>query len=61
MLALARIGVLVERRAVELAQAVVVVGEVGRHPVDDHADVVLVEQVDKVHEVLRRAVAARGA
>ena len=30
-----------------------------RHPVEDHADAVLVQHVDEVHEVLRRAV-ARG-
>ena len=34
--------------------------EVGRHPVDDHADAVLVAVIDEVHEVLRRAVAAGG-
>ena len=32
--------------------------EVRRHPVEDHADAVLVQRVDEVHEVLRRAVAA---
>ncbi len=42
MLALARVGVFVQRGAVELPQAVVIFGEVGRHPVDDHADAVLV-------------------
>ena len=42
VLALARIGVLVEGRAVELPQAVAVAGEMGRHPVEDHADAVLV-------------------
>ncbi len=60
MLALARVGVLVQRGAVEAAQAVGVAGEVGRHPVDDHADAVLVAVVDEVHEILRRAVAAGG-
>ena len=60
MLAAARIGVLVQGRAVELPQAVAVAGEVGRHPVEHHADVVLVAEIDEVHEVLRRAVAAGG-
>ena len=60
VLALAGIGVLVQRGAVEPPQAVAVAGEVGRHPVEDHADAVLVAEVDEVHEVLRRAVAAGG-
>ena len=51
---------LVERRAVELPQAVAVAGEMGRHPVQHHADAVLVAEVDEVHEILRRAVAAGG-
>ena len=42
MLALARIGVLVERGAVEEHQAVRVLGEVRGHPIDDHADARLV-------------------
>ena len=42
MLAAAGIGMLVQGRAVELPQAVAVAGEVGGHPVEDHADVVLV-------------------
>ena len=49
---------LVQMRAVEIAQAMLVGGEVRRHPVEDHADAVLVQLVDEVHEVLRRAVAA---
>ena len=48
-------------RAVEHDRAVLVVGKVRRHPVEDHADAVLVQQVDEIHEVLRRAVAAVGA
>ena len=61
MLALARIGVLVERGAVEVRQAVRVLGKVRRHPVDDHADARLVAAIDEVHEVLRRAEARRWA
>ncbi len=53
MLALTRIGVFVERRAVKAPQAVAVAGEVGRHPVQNHADAVLMAKVDKIHEVLR--------
>ena len=60
MKALARIGVLVEVRAVEVGQPVLVVGKVRRHPVENHADAVLVQVVHQVHEILRRAVAAGG-
>ena len=55
---LAAVGVLVQVRAVEVAQAVAVAGEVARHPVEDHADAALVQGIDQVHEVLRAAVAA---
>ena len=55
----ARVGVFVEVRTVEHPQAVAVAGEVGRDPVDDHPQVVLVAMVDEVHEVERTAVAAR--
>ena len=48
----------VKRGAVELPQAVAVAGEMGRHPVQNHADVVLVADIDEIHEILGRAVAA---
>jgi hypothetical protein len=38
LLALARVGVLVERGAVEEDQAVSVLGEMRRHPIDNHAN-----------------------
>ncbi len=40
VLALARVGMLVERGAVEAGQAVGVFGEMRRHPIDDDADAV---------------------
>ncbi len=58
--ALAGIAVLVEVRTVEQSQSVFVVGEVGGHPVEDHADAALVEAVDQEHEVLGSPVAAGG-
>ena len=61
MESLARVGVFVEMRAVEVGQAVPVGREVRRHPVENHADAVLVQVVDQVHEILRRAVARRGS
>ena len=60
MKSLARVGVLVEMRAVEVGEAVRVGREVRRHPIEDHADAVLVQVVDQVHEILRRAVARGG-
>ncbi len=57
MLALSRIGVFVQRRAVELPQAMSILGEVGRNPVEDDADAILVAVIDEVHEVFADAVA----
>ncbi len=53
--AFARIGVFVERGAVELAQAVRVVGKMPRHPVQDHAETGAVAGIDEMGEILRRA------
>ena len=50
----------VEMRAVEVGEAVSVGREVRWNPVEDDADAVLVQVVDQVHEVLRRAVARGG-
>ena len=59
VLALPRIRMLVERRAVEARQAVLILRKVSRHPVEDHADAGLVERIDEELEILRRAEAAR--
>ena len=58
VLALPRIRVLVERRAVEARQAVRVLRKVSGHPVEDHAEPGLVAGVDEELEVLGRAEAA---
>ncbi len=58
MLAQARVCMLVKVRAVEIRQAMGIGGKVRRHPIQDHADPVLVAVIDEIHEVLRRAVAA---
>ena len=50
------VGVLVEMGAVEEREAVGVVREVRRHPVEDDPDAGLVQDVDEIHEVLRLAV-----
>ena len=54
------VGVFVQSRAVELAQAMRVTGEVGGHPVQQHPDAVLVQGVHQRHQVLRCAVARGG-
>ena len=46
---------LVEVRAVEVAQAVNVGREVRRHPVQNDADAALVQRLHQEHEILRRA------
>ena len=58
MLALPRVGVLKKCGSVESGQPVGVFGKVGRYPVDDDANSVLMAVVDKVHKVLRTSVAA---
>ena len=57
--AAARVGVLVQRRAVEAGEREVVAREVRRHPVEDHADAVRVQAVDELAEVVGRAEARR--
>src|SRR5580704_13963777 len=59
MKALARIGVLVEVRAVKVGEAVLVVWKMRGHPVEDDPQAALMQAVDEIHQVLRRAV-ARG-
>jgi 1,4-alpha-glucan branching enzyme len=51
----ARIGVLVQRGAVEAGQRELVSREVPGDPVEDHADAGVVQPVDQVPEVVRRA------
>ncbi len=60
MLSLPRVFVLIEGRAVEPSQAVTIFREVSRNPVDDHANAMLMAVIDKVHEVLRRAMPTGG-
>ena len=60
MLALLRVLILIALGSVKLVQPLLVLREMGRHPVHDDADVVLMELIDKVHEVLRCAVTGCG-
>ncbi len=61
VLALPRILVLVERRAVEAREAVRVLRKMTGHPVEDHANPVLVTLVDEKSEVVRRSEPRRSA
>ncbi|OIQ79884.1 hypothetical protein GALL_383660 [mine drainage metagenome] len=61
MFAQARILVFVQGRAVEARQRPAVLGEMRRHPVQNHADAGLVAGIDKGAEIVRRAEAAGDA
>ena len=56
----ARVGVLIERGAVEAGQGELVAGEVRGHPIEDEPDSVLVHAVDERAEVVGRAVVGGG-
>ena len=60
MLPLPGVGVFVGGGAVEVVQAKGVPGEVGGHPVHNHADARLVELVNEVLQIVRGAEAAGG-
>ena len=60
MEALARVGMLVECRAVEMGEAVRIGREVGRDPVDQNADAGGVAGIDEAAEALGRAEPAAG-
>src|SRR6266540_3187884 len=60
MLALPRVGVLIEVGAIEVAEPVRIAREVRRHPVEDDPDAATVEMVHEGHELPRAAVATRG-
>jgi len=60
MTALQRIGVLVKCRAVEIAEAVRVVGKMPGHPIQQHAETFAMTGVDQRGKILRRAEPAGG-
>ena len=59
--ALARVGGLIFMDAVEIAEAVFVLREMRRHPVQDDADAVLMELIDQIHEILGSTIRLVGA
>ena len=56
MLALPGIFMLVAGSSVKIGQTMSILGEVSRHPVQDHADLVLVHIVHKIFEIFRSPV-----
>src|SRR5208283_3490080 len=58
-IASARIGVLIERTAVEMRQTLRVGGEMCGHPVEDHAEPRRVRAIDKAREGFGLAEASR--
>ena len=60
MLPFQGIAVLVETRSVKADQAVAVLAEMGRHPIQDHTDPGPVQPVHQIHKIMGRAVAAGG-
>ena len=60
VLSLAGVRMLVQRLSVKIRKAVSISREVGRNPVQNDADALLVQIVDKIHEFLRAAVAGGG-
>ena len=59
MFALSRVGIFVARLAVKIGKTVRVSWEVSRNPVENNADAVLMALIDKIHQVVRRAVPGR--
>ena len=55
------VGVLVKMSAIEVSEPVLIGGEMRRHPVQDDADTMLVQDIHQIHEVLRCAIAACGS
>jgi len=60
MEALAGVRMFEEVAAVESTEPVFIGRKMGRHPIQNDSDIVLVELVDQVHEVLRRPIVAGG-
>jgi hypothetical protein len=61
MEALARVFMLIERRAVEAGEAMGIGGEMGGDPVEEHPDPGAMRAIDKAGKALRIAKTRRGA
>src|SRR5439155_5368553 len=60
MLTFARVGMLVERGAVEVYQPMRILGKMRGHPIDDDGNAFLMAAVDEVHEILGRSETRSG-
>ena len=60
MNALARVSVLEQMRAIEVGQPMPIGRKVRRNPIQDHADAMLMQVIDQIHEILRRTVTRSG-
>src|SRR5690242_11281167 len=59
--ALARIGMLVQMRTIKVSEAMFIRWKMRRHPIENHADALLMQLIDKIHKILRRAITAGGS
>ena len=55
---LARIFMLIKSCPIKAGQRKIIGGKMGRHPIEDHADPLLMEMIDKILKIFRRAKAA---
>ena len=60
MLALSGIRILIQRLAVEVRQTMGVLGKMGRNPIQDDTNLLLMQVIDQIHEILRAAMAGGG-
>jgi hypothetical protein len=58
MKALLGISMLEEMATIEVGQSMLIIGEVGRHPIENNAQAILVKMINEKHKILRRAVSA---
>src|SRR5260370_9974308 len=58
MKSFARIGVLIEMRSVKVRESMLIGRKMRRHPIENDADSVLMQDIDHVHQILRSSVAA---
>ena len=61
VLSAARIGIFIDAGAVEFSEPESVGAEVCGHPVEDHADIVLMKCIHQVHEILGMSVSGSGS
>jgi len=50
------VGMFIEISAIEIDEAILIIRKVRRHPIEDHADPILMQLIDEDHEILRGAI-----